>query len=424
MFKINDYRKTDSNIPLIVDNYEILHFDEYPILYIGTNEYGNQILGTLAYEDEEDYTYRYFHTIIRNNILDNFLNKEISYLSILENSKSTFIIDKDINDKVIEVFQIPVSEIPEDFLPHKSSFCPDYGSQLGFDYSVSLHGQIADKHEAFNDPLKKITESFFEIIDDAIGSLKELNLKHQIVHKPSAAGSFKINFLIKLPGYHNIFIKKNDISNYLAEYVSYCIDDLHKDVDNLKKKKNDQYVLFDKLSNMQSEIYQKNSIILDDEKLKTTLVKNVNETLEEVERISDEIGNGFKEIEIKSRTIRTENEILVGFIDKSKAQKITNATEYILESTTNNLTEDISERGFRVIIYNLNTDSRVGNAYVKNDDDPNLMDKPRIEILGDEELTESMYTESLHLNKWIEVRARGKKVKGRYKRLSIMGKFK
>jgi len=424
MFKINQYRKIETNIPLIVDNYEILHFDEYPILYIGTNEFGNKIIGTLANEDDEGVKFRYFHTIVSNRDFSAFLNKEVPYRSIISKSKSTFIIDKDINDKVIDTFQLPTKDIPEDYLPHESSYCPDYGLKLGFNYSISLNGLIADIHEAHNNSLRNITDSFFDLIKNAIGSLKEIKIKHEIVHTPSTSGSFKINFLIKLPEYQNLFLSENDISNYVAEYISYCVDDLHKDVNNVKSKKQDEYVYFNRLLDEKRNIYEKSSVEKEESKLTKDLLDDVNETLQEVEKMSDEIGNGFKEIEIKSKKIESSNEIIVGYIDKPKAQKITNATEYILDVNESESVEKITDREFEILIYNLNTDSRVGNAYVKNDDDPKIMDKPKILIEGDVELAETKYTESIYLNKWITVKARAKKVKGRYKRLSIIGGLK
>jgi hypothetical protein len=59
MFQINKTRIFDSDIPVIADNYEVLHFDEYPILFIGTNNYGNKIIGSLLCEDEDTDIFRF-----------------------------------------------------------------------------------------------------------------------------------------------------------------------------------------------------------------------------------------------------------------------------------------------------------------------------------------------------------------------------
>ncbi len=122
MFDIKIHNLINTNIPIITNNYKILHFDEFPILYCGNNNFGNKIIGSLA--DEGKNIFRFFHTVISNETLNQFINKEISYLDIIKNSNSTFILDKDINEKLIAVYQVTFQEIPEDYLPLSSSFCP------------------------------------------------------------------------------------------------------------------------------------------------------------------------------------------------------------------------------------------------------------------------------------------------------------
>jgi hypothetical protein len=48
------------------------------------------------------------------------------------------------------------------------------------------------------------------------------------------------------------------------------------------------------------------------------------------------------------------------------------------------------------------------------------MSNPKIKILGDQILEETKYTESLYLNKWIEVSAIATKVGNRFKKLQII----
>lgn len=126
MFEINKNRNVASDLPIITDNFQVLHFDEFPILFVGVNQYGNKILGSLVCEDEDDDNlFRYFQLIVTDEVYFQFIDKKNSYLEVLENSSSIFVLDKDINNEIISTFHISFKEIPKDYLPLPNSFCPD-----------------------------------------------------------------------------------------------------------------------------------------------------------------------------------------------------------------------------------------------------------------------------------------------------------
>ena len=55
----------ETNIPLIVDNYRVLHYeDEDPILFVGTNQFGSWIIGSSVEEDDGKATERFFHVLV------------------------------------------------------------------------------------------------------------------------------------------------------------------------------------------------------------------------------------------------------------------------------------------------------------------------------------------------------------------------
>ena len=77
MFKINTNNRTTSDLARIADNYEVLHFDEYPILFIGSNKYHNKIIGSLVCEDEDSgEVFRYFYSIITDRTYFQFINQK------------------------------------------------------------------------------------------------------------------------------------------------------------------------------------------------------------------------------------------------------------------------------------------------------------------------------------------------------------
>ena len=61
---------------------QLLHFDEFPILYIGTNKYGNKIIGSHLEEDDESKTILTLHTLLTNKEFYQFMTGRISYLEI------------------------------------------------------------------------------------------------------------------------------------------------------------------------------------------------------------------------------------------------------------------------------------------------------------------------------------------------------
>lgn len=99
MFEIDQGYSIESDLSQITDNYEILHFDEFPILFTGTNEYGNKIVGSFVEEDED--IFRYFIKIVNDRVYINFFNGEIPYLDLLNSTKDVFVVDKDINNIVV-----------------------------------------------------------------------------------------------------------------------------------------------------------------------------------------------------------------------------------------------------------------------------------------------------------------------------------
>ncbi len=424
MFQINPNRRVVNKLPVITQNYEVLHFDEFPILFFGTNDYGNKIIGSLVCEDEgnED-RIRYFHCITSNKNFSNFINREISYLEVLKKSSSIFVLDKDLNDRILGIYFIDFDEIPEDYLPHQSSLCPDLKFKLGFKFSIALLGALADIHEANRIAVGNITEAFSTLIEVSKKTIGGSKIYTETTLIPSTQGSFRINLNVKYPRI-TLFHYPDEVSYFMTQFINYCIDDLHKEVEFLVKKDISEESKYYKLEKKLSEIH---SVIGGDNTgFRDLLIQNIFDSLPLIESLSNELGNGFNEIELFSNNLKEtkENqEVLIGFIDREISNSISNACEFF-ENETDETEVDQEENEYKIHIYQFNTDSRRGFAHIQNEIDPDIMDKPKIEILGDSDLTGSEYTESLHLTKWINVIGRAKRVKGKFKKITIKGEFK
>ena len=107
----------------IISDSVVLHYDEYPILFVGKNANAQNVLGSFVYEEND--TLYFFHSIVSNQVLEYFLHQKISYLSILLTSKSVYLVEKDLNEHILKVKSTIIEKINPEFLPLPSSFCPN-----------------------------------------------------------------------------------------------------------------------------------------------------------------------------------------------------------------------------------------------------------------------------------------------------------
>ncbi len=224
MFRIKATYKVDSEIPLIIDNYVVIHFDEIPILYTGTNEYGDRIIGSICQETET--VTRYIHTIVKNKEYSKFITKKISYRNSLKNSKRIFILDKNLSNQIIASYELPIEQLPDKYFPHEDSFCPNTEFLFGSQFSISLKGKLADNHEAYNSPVVDITKNAYQILKDIADTFKIRNISPEIHQVASTAASFKINFIVYYKSKGNMFFNEKILNNHISNFIDYSINKL------------------------------------------------------------------------------------------------------------------------------------------------------------------------------------------------------
>lgn len=125
MFEIDSSRSKPSLIELsaIVDEYEVIHFDETPILFTGKNVYGLRFLGSLVEEDFDNNVQYSFHVPITQDTYSIYLRREKSYRQIITNSDNIFVVQSSLSNEILEVFLVRSSDIPPDYLPAADSYC-------------------------------------------------------------------------------------------------------------------------------------------------------------------------------------------------------------------------------------------------------------------------------------------------------------
>lgn len=417
MFNIQDkYKTIYAEWTNIVENMHIFHFDEFPILYAGTNSLGGKIIGSLVCEDDEGEIFRYFHCLVSTKQYSDFVKKKKSYRDLIDSMSSIFVLDKDISDNILNTYHIHSNEIPKEYLPLQNVFCPNIERAIGFDYSVSLQGKMADIHEAFSNTLANISKSANKVFSNFGDALKIKSLNPHVHQLAYSEGSFKVNFRIKVENtglYHN----EDALKKYFQKCLDYSVNTLPVEADKLATGNINETVFEKDLIPSIMDVYKSFSYKFEDSYVKD-VIDNMIDSIDDIEDISTQIGKGFTGIEFIGFDNKKE-EVSIGFIDKEFATKIRTVSKLISEIPNESETTDDSYNDYRIQIYDINTDTRKGIAHITNDDDTDIMDNPKIFIDGEANLIGSIFTESLHLNKWITVKAKAKKGKGKFKLLTI-----
>lgn len=412
MFPIEDIYKTLINIPVITGNYKVLHFDEHPILFAGTNDYGNKIIGSLAFEgDEEDeYRLRFFHIIVTDEDYIKFTRQKITYRQLIDGYATIFVVDTNLNYKPINIFQVPLENIPEEYLPIKEVYCPKPENVIGVEYTFSLKGGVADNQEGFRNVISEIAESMEEVICCALDVIRTDNSKAKIYQMAYSPGSFRINFRIDF-NYQGLFFDAAPLNKFITDFIDFTINEPFGNI------AQDQNInLHDSFDNAAKNSYlpiAKGGL----ERLKA----NAQTAPAEFGKISQKIGEGFEYIEVIA-TDKNNNESILGLINR-ESKELFNVPMSLIElsQVKDEVIEDETYQEYSIQIFNLSTNSGKGSASIKNKNSSGeeILDKPKIEIRMSGDLHNSIYTSSLDKGIWITVKAKATKTNGRFSRLKI-----
>jgi hypothetical protein len=417
MFEVpNQYKTMPSEWINISDNFHVFHFDEFPILYAGTNYLGNKIIGSLAHEDDENDLFRYFHFIVSNKQYNDFVKRKISYRNLIFSIGELFIIDKYISGSIANVYHAPVDALPLDYLPLENVFCPNVERAIGFDYTVSLQGGMADLHEAFSSTIASVGKSADKILNRLGNALKIKLLNPHVYQLPSIEGSFELKFRVKVDD-TGLFYKEEYLKNYFQLCLNYSINTLPAEAKQLTIGDISDTVFEKEIIPSAVAIYESFSYKMEESYIEA-LKANFLEAVDDIDAIGSQVGKGFNAVEFSGIDAKN-NDVSIGYIDKQYAEEITAISQYIEALPHKGEASDESYQDYRILVYDLNTDTRNGTAHIANIADADIMENPKIKVEGDADLAGSIFTESLHFNKWIVVKAKAKMINGKVRSLSI-----
>jgi hypothetical protein len=422
-FELNTKLLIKNDLIEIVSNYKVLHFDDLPILYIGTNRFGNKIIGSYLEEDDETESILNLHTILSNKEYYNFMNQKVSYLEILQNSKSICIVEKDYSSKIKKAYDFDFNSIPTDYLPTNESLCPASVKSHSLRFSIYLKGKLADLNKAIADDVSKIQNGFSEFLEDRIKALKGFDLAPKALLQPYAEGSFKINFELDIKQKSkgrkggDLFLGLAPISDYISEYVKYIAENFTEDKEIFETDNVEFSESLKSLENKLNELYDKASVKKPND-IHKIIKEDILKSTSKIETLTEQVGENFDSLSILNIGKDNETETPVAFFDIDFSKNFQSSIEQI-EISKKGLVEDNTFKDYKIYIYHLNTDNRTGNAFIRNLGNDEEMSKPKIKINGDDGLDQTKFTESLYLNKWIDVKAKAKRIGEKVKSLEI-----
>lgn len=125
---------------IITSNYKVLHFDEWDILFVGKNAYNEWVIGSLAYDDEENNIQQHYYLIVSEQQLIHFLRQDITLRLLFSKATKIFKTISDINGYLIGDYQeLEFENINKNSLPAKNSTCPLSNEQKDLLKQISKH---------------------------------------------------------------------------------------------------------------------------------------------------------------------------------------------------------------------------------------------------------------------------------------------
>lgn len=424
MFEISNQNKINSALPVITDNYNILHFDEFPILFSGTNCYGNKLIGSFSYEDYDNDFFRYIVIIVNDKQYSDFFNKRVSYIQLLNDCQEIFVIDRDINDKILLTYHMALSDIPVDYLPLENSYIPEQKAlSNSLNFSFSLKGKLADFHKAIVTDVNSINHRIYSYLEESIETLRSFSLEPQIYSQPSQVGSYRLNFDIEFKQNNQqltLFpISQDRVAEFINEYLNYVANVFPHEEDDVLTISSETSKSFQSLKNSLIDIY-KSANLEPSSTISDLLVDNINSSANKLSDVAEflKTSQSFNGIELGNYS-DDGSFSSIGFLDKEYKSLIAPKLledEHILAS--DEIISDESPQDYRILVFRINSETGKGGARLYYDYENEDFHKVLLNIdLAGKDLSNSIFTKSLNEDKVVDVKGIATKKNGIFKKL-------
>jgi len=422
MFNVNLENAINSDLPVITDNYRILHFDEYPILFTGTNKYGNKLLGSFVNEDEDNDLFRYFVIILDDKQFSNYFNKLVSYRDLILNVNEVFIIDRDINDDVVKKYLVPLQYLPQDYLPLSNSFIPDiHLVSNALSFSFSLKGKLADLHKALVNDINNINLKIYNYLEESLHALSMFNVSPKVYSQPSQLGSYRLNFDIEFQkeSQESLFaIDKQKVAKFINGYLNYVAYAFPNEENGFLANEPENSKQFLALKNSFEDIVTSAQLT----PISTTsdiLVDSINSSAEKLSDVTEYLksNNSFTSIEVgrinDNGIFSAIGYLATDYKDAIEFKLLPNEEVFVDDE----ITSDETPQPYRILVFRINSETGKGGARLYYDETEDYY-KIQLNIYkNDGDLSNSIFTKSLNENKVVDVTGIGTIINGVYKKL-------
>ena len=415
MFELKNRQLYVKELFDISDNYcGLINDGAIDLLYIGTNKFGSNILGSILYEDDENLYLRYIHAVVSDETLHDFLNRRASLRSIINNSDSIFVVDKGYNNDIKDSALIPLADLPNDYLPLENSYCPSFVKRNTFVYTFSLKGGLADTHKAEPLIMSDTNSKVFKLLNSASTFLNELDIQPRIYSEVALAGSFQLNFEIDLIESINLFSKPyDDIKSFFYGFLNYIFEKLPNESQDVLKveeiSSNELKSLFEEMK----KLYNNRNVVLNDEAFEQKVIDLITYSVDSVKDIEY---RGYNKIEISNKL--ENGEVLpVGLIKTDFYETVENKIfKPEQKEKPDEIIIDEIPKNYRIQVYQLNKETGNGGAYYLVNEN---VSKIGLHLRGKDDYHGTVFTKSLDENTSVDTLGLGKWVNGVLKELTV-----
>lgn len=400
----------DPDLPLILNEYQTLHFDEVPILFTGVNKYGSRVLGSSVEDSARAKVSRFFYIVVSTEQYLGFLRRKLSYRDIIVGRGSVFVVDQSFSGELKSTYLVNLAHVPAQYIPLENSYCPVEHFRPSLTFGTVLKGKLADLHEADSADLRVVDECFPGIVQDALGSLGQARLTSRSTVQPYLSGSFRIQFNVVPSGQLPLVPGGMDAyKSYAALYLDFCLNHFQDEFSAAIAEGRNDAPFFQNLLGAYCTLVGSS-----DATVASELMASARKSVDRLNDLSTIVGGNFSSVELFN--VHDGSETLVGTFDKYMAAELSQSTDRYDALVGGGVVEDESPLDYSILIYNLNTETRRGQAYIAAGDS---LTRVRFIIKGSDPLEQTIFTSSLDKSIKIKVAAQATRVAGKLKSLKI-----
>lgn len=414
MFEFNKELAVGKSAAKIVAGREDLIYDDYPVLFTGLNVFGGRIVGSYIAHDSEsdDEIVYYLQVIVSHNAFQSFIDRLLNYRDLIEVSEEVYINAVNYDTGTESFYTIPIEAFPAEYLPTRKSFYPESHVKPGLDYTLRLTGNLADQNRADTKQVSAVAIAFSVILEQSINSLKLRRIK--ALQVPSTEGSFKLNFEVRFQEGSQLPIGGEDaVAVFQTKFLDYCINTLRSEVaavftnGTASESMPGYNALKESFKQLHQVLGKSGKEPLTNESIDVLLKKDISKAASNLSKATADLGSSFNAIEVSNSKATAKR--VISTIDAEAKTRINYIAEYI-ESADKDFEKDVESKPYKITIYNLNTDTRSGNAVVFTGERDEVMSRPRIKIDGTEPLEQTEFTNSLHSGTPIHIQGKARRI--------------